>query len=100
PTATSCYFQAERSGVVGLPIPGCELKLLPNVDKLEARVRGPNVTPGYWKRPELTAECFDDEGFFLTGDAMRFVDPGRPELGLLFDGRVGEDFKLTTGTWV
>jgi feruloyl-CoA synthase len=63
-------------------------------------VRGPNVTPGYWKRPKLTQACFDEEGFLKTGDAMRFVDPRHPELGLVFDGRLGEDFKLSTGTWV
>ena len=100
PCATSCHYQAERSGVVGLPIPGSELKLVPTAEKLEVRVRGPNVTPGYWKRPKLTEDCFDEEGFLKTGDAMRFVDPRRPELGLLFDGRLGEDFKLSTGTWV
>jgi feruloyl-CoA synthase len=100
PAATSCYYQAECSGVVGLPVPGCELKLVPNADKLEARVRGPNVTPGYWKRPDLTRAFFDDEGFFKTGDALKFVDVARPELGLCFDGRLGEDFKLSTGTWV
>lgn len=100
PAATSCHFQAERAGVVGLPIPGCELKLVPSGDKLEARVRGPNVTPGYWGRPDLTAAAFDEEGFFKTADAMRFIDPARPDAGLLFDGRLGEDFKLTTGTWV
>jgi feruloyl-CoA synthase len=100
PAATSCHYQAERSGVVGLPIPGCELKLVPTGAKLEARVRGPNVTPGYWKQPELTARFFDEDGFFKTGDAMRWVDPERPERGLVFDGRLGEDFKLSTGTWV
>ncbi len=100
PAATSCHYRAERAGVVGLPLPGCEIKLVPTSDKLEARVRGPNVTPGYWKRPDLTAACFDEEGFFRTGDAMRFVDPERPEGGLCFDGRLGEDFKLSTGTWV
>jgi len=100
PAATSCHYQAERSGVIGLPLPACELKLVPSGDKLEARVRGPNVTPGYWRRPDLTAESFDEEGFLLTGDAVTFVDPQRPELGLLFDGRLGEDFKLNTGTWV
>jgi feruloyl-CoA synthase len=100
PAATSCHYQAERSGVIGLPMPGCELKLVPSGDRLEARVRGPNVTPGYYKRPDLTAACFDEEGFFKTGDAVRFVDPERPELGLLFDGRLGENFKLTTATWV
>jgi feruloyl-CoA synthase len=64
------------------------------------RVRGPNVTPGYWKAPELTAQAFDTDGFYLIGDAVRFADPDRPELGLFFDGRVAEDFKLNSGTWV
>lgn len=100
PLATSCHFQAERSGVIGLPVPGCELKLVPSGEKLEVRVRGPNVTPGYWKRPQLTASHFDAEGFYCIGDAVRFVDPERPERGLLFDGRVSEDFKLDSGTWV
>jgi feruloyl-CoA synthase len=100
PAATSCHFRAERSGLVGLPIPGCELKLVPSGDKLEARVRGPNVTPGYWKRPELTAEFFDEEGYFKTGDALGLVDPAHPERGLFFDGRLGEDFKLSSATWV
>lgn len=100
PAATSCHYRAERAGVIGVPIPGCELKLVPVGQTLEARVRGPNVTPGYWKRPELTADAFDEEGFFKTGDAMRFVDRNRPERGLLFDGRLGENFKLSTGTWV
>jgi len=100
PAATVCHFQADRSGCIGVPIPGCELKLVPSGDKLEARVRGPNVTPGYWKRPDLTARFFDEEGFFLTGDAVRLADSKRPELGLCFDGRIGEDFKLSTGTWV
>lgn len=100
PAATVCHFQADRSGCIGVPIPGCELKLVPSGDKLEARVRGPNVTPGYWKRPDLTSKCFDDEGFLLTGDAVRWAHPERPERGLYFDGRIGEDFKLSTGTWV
>jgi feruloyl-CoA synthase len=100
PLATDCHFQATRSGVIGLPVPGTELALVPNGDKLEVRVRGPNVTPGYWRRPDLTAASFDEEGFYRIGDAVRFVDPDRPELGLLFDGRVAEDFKLDSGTWV
>ena len=83
-----------------MPIPGTELKLVPSGDKLEVRVRGPNVTPGYWKAPELTAQAFDAEGFYLIGDAVKFADPERPELGLFFDGRVAEDFKLNSGTWV
>lgn len=100
PLATDCHFQAQRSGNVGVPIPGTELKLLPSGGKLEVRVRGPNVTPGYWKAPEQTAKAFDADGFYLMGDAMTFADPNRPELGLFFDGRVAEDFKLTSGTWV
>jgi feruloyl-CoA synthase len=100
PLATDCHFQAERSGNIGVPIPGTELKLVPSGDKLEVRVRGPNVTPGYWKAPELTAKAFDADGFYLIGDAVTFADPDRPERGLFFDGRVAEDFKLTSGTWV
>ncbi|MDH2357066.1 feruloyl-CoA synthase [Bradyrhizobium sp. SSUT112] len=100
PLATDCHFLAERSGNIGVPIPGTELKLVPSGDKLEVRVRGPNVTPGYWKAPELTRQAFDDEGFYLIGDAVKFADAGRPERGLFFDGRVAEDFKLNSGTWV
>lgn len=100
PLATSCHFQAERAGNIGLPVPGCELKLVPNGAKLEVRVRGPNVTGGYWRQPELSAQSFDEEGFYAIGDAVRFVDDAEPERGLYFDGRVAEDFKLTTGTWV
>jgi feruloyl-CoA synthase len=100
PLATDCHFQAKRSGNIGVPIPGTELKLVRSGDKLEVRVRGPNVTPGYWKAPELTAQAFDAEGFYLIGDAVTFADPARPELGLFFDGRVAEDFKLNSGTWV
>lgn len=100
PLATDCHFQAERSGVIGLPIPGTELKIVPNAGKQEVRVRGPNVTPGYWGHPELTRKAFDEDGFYLIGDAVRLVDEQRPERGLLFDGRVSEDFKLSSGTWV
>jgi feruloyl-CoA synthase len=100
PLATDCHFQAERSGNIGVPIPGTELKLVPSGDKLEVRVRGPNVTPGYWKAPELTAKAFDDDGFYLIGDAVTFADPDQPGQGLFFDGRVAEDFKLNSGTWV
>jgi feruloyl-CoA synthase len=100
PTATIGHFQPDRAGVIGLPLPGSELKLVPNGDKIEVSVRGPNVTPGYFRRPDLSAQSFDDEGFFKTNDAVRFVDPERPERGLLFDGRIGEDFKLSTATWV
>lgn len=100
PLATDCHYQAPRSGVIGLPAPGVELKLMPAGDKLEIRVRGPNVTPGYLGQPELTARAFDEEGYYRIGDAVRFADPGRPEAGLVFDGRVAEDFKLSSGTWV
>jgi len=100
PLATSCHFRAERAGVIGIPVPGCELKLVPAGPKLEARVRGPQVTPGYWKQQALTAESFDEEGFYRIGDAVRLLDEDRPELGLVFDGRMAEDFKLSTGTWV
>ncbi|MDE5447087.1 AMP-binding protein [Bradyrhizobium sp. CSA207] len=100
PLATDCHFLAERSGNIGVPIPGTELKLVKSGDKLEVRVRGPNVTPGYWKAPELTQQAFDEEGFYLIGDAVKFADPARPERGLFFDGRVAEDFKLNSGTWV
>jgi feruloyl-CoA synthase len=100
PLATDCHFQAKRSGNIGVPIPGTELKLVPSGDKLEVRVRGPNVTPGYWKARDLTEQAFDAEGFYLIGDAVTFADPDRPELGLFFDGRVAEDFKLNSGTWV
>jgi feruloyl-CoA synthase len=100
PLATDCHFQAPRSGVIGLPAPGVELKLLPAAGKLEIRVRGPNVTPGYLGQPELTAKAFDEEGYYRIGDAVRFADEGKPEAGLVFDGRVAEDFKLSSGTWV
>jgi feruloyl-CoA synthase len=100
PLATDCHFQAERPGVIGLPVPGCELKLLPSGARYEVRVRGDLVTPGYWRRPDLTAAHFDAEGFYKIGDAVRFQDEDCPERGLLFDGRLAEDFKLDTGTWV
>jgi feruloyl-CoA synthase len=87
-------------GTVGLPVPGCELKLVPNAGKLEARVRGPNITRGYLNAPEASSKAFDEEGFYCMGDALRFVDPLEPSKGMIFDGRVAEDFKLRTGTWV
>ena len=91
---------AARAGTVGLPVDGLEMKLVPAGDKLEARFRGPSITPGYWRQDELTRAAFDEEGFYRTGDAMRFADPADPQQGLEFDGRTAEDFKLTTGTWV
>ncbi|WJJ93521.1 AMP-binding protein [Neopusillimonas aromaticivorans] len=100
PLATDCHFQADRSGVIGVPVPGVTLKLVPNGDKTEVRVKGANVTPGYFEQPEDTAKAFDEEGFYKIGDAVKFADPDRPEAGLVFDGRVSEDFKLMSGTWV
>jgi feruloyl-CoA synthase len=100
PMALAAQFLADRAGVIGTPAPGVEMKLVPSGNKLEIRVRGPNITPGYWKRPDLTAAAFDEEGFYKPGDAVRFDDPADPSKGFVFDGRLAEDFKLTTGTWV
>ncbi len=100
PVASFCHWPAADIGGVGLPVPGCALKLVPDGGKLEMRVRGANVTPGYYRRPDLTQVAFDDEGYFKLGDAVAFIDPERPERGLRFDGRVSENFKLSSGTWV
>jgi feruloyl-CoA synthase len=100
PLATQVHFHIDRAGVIGLPVAGCELKLVPSAGKLEVRVRGEHVTPGYYKRPELTAAAFDEEGFYRIGDAVKLADPAEPSKGVMFDGRVAEDFKLSTGTWV
>jgi feruloyl-CoA synthase len=87
-------------GRIGVPVPGVELKLAPAGRQYEARIRGPNVTPGYWRAPELTAAAFDDEGYYMMGDALAFFDPDEPAKGFTFEGRLSEDFKLSTGTWV
>jgi feruloyl-CoA synthase len=100
PLATSVHWAIERAGVIGLPVAGCELKLVPTAGKLEVRVRGPNVMPGYYQRPDLTRAAFDDEGFYRIGDAVKLADAADPAKGIVFDGRVAEDFKLSTGTWV
>ena len=100
PFAICANGEIVRSGVVGLPAPGVELKLVPIDGKLEVRYRGPNVTPGYWRAPEQTAEHFDDDGWYCSGDALKFIDPQDPQLGMMFDGRIAEDFKLSTGTFV
>src|SRR5262245_3620276 len=100
PMATMAHFPIDQAGPIGVPAPGVQIKLVPNAAKLEIRVRGPNVTPGYWKRRDLDAAAFDDEGFYKPGDAVRLTDPARPAAGVAFDGRLTEDFKLTTGTWV
>ena len=100
PTATSTYWNTERVGLIGLPYPGIDLKLVPVGGKFELRIRGPIVMKGYHRQPELTAKAFDDEGFYMIGDAATFVDPSEPSEGLVFAGRVVEDFKLTSGTFV
>jgi feruloyl-CoA synthase len=100
PAALSCNWQSERAGNIGVPLPGVTLKLIPRDGKLEARLKGDNIMPGYWRAPDLTAAAFDDEGFYKIGDALKFADPDDPSKGMLFDGRLAEDFKLATGTWV
>jgi feruloyl-CoA synthase len=97
---TVVHWVTERVGLIGLPLPGITLKLVPNGTKLEVRVKGPTVTPGYHRRPDLTKAAFDEEGYYSLGDAAKFVDEADPEKGLVFDGRVTEDFKLDSGTWV
>ena len=100
PTSTGTYWDTERVGLIGLPFPGVELKMVPCGSKYELRLRGINVTSGYFGQPELTKKAFDEEGFYCIGDAGVFVDPDDPAQGLIFAGRVVEDFKLTTGTFV
>ena len=100
PTCTFAIPEDSRPGYIGCPVPGVEVKLVPAGDKHEVRFRGPNVMPGYWREPELTREAFDDEGYYRTGDAARPADPADPAQGLMFDGRIAEDFKLSTGTFV
>jgi feruloyl-CoA synthase len=104
-TETAPFFMSvkpatSRSGHVGLPVSGNDAKLIPNNGKLEVRAKGPNVTPGYWRQPELTAAAFDEEGFYKFGDAIKPVDPDDWHAGFDFDGRISEDFKLASGTWV
>jgi len=100
PAVTSAHFPIGKAGVIGLPLPGVQLKMVPSAAKFELRIKGPNVTPGYLNRPDLTAAAFDEDGFYKIGDAGAFADPGDPSKGITFDGRVAEDFKLSTGTWV
>jgi feruloyl-CoA synthase len=102
-TAPSCTFAVGTdvaSGHIGLPVPGVEVKLVPVDGKVEIRFRGPNLMPGYWREPALTAKAFDDDGFYRTGDAVKWIDAEQPQRGLLFDGRTAEDFKLSSGTFV
>jgi feruloyl-CoA synthase len=100
PMAMQTTWETDRAGTIGIPVPGVELKIVPAGSKLEARVRGPNITPGYWRQDELTRKVFDEEGFYSFGDAVRLIDPDDINKGLLFDGRLTEDFKLGNGTWV
>ncbi len=104
-TETAPFFMSvnprtSRSGHVGLPVPGNDAKLVPNNGKLEIRAKGPNVTPGYWRQPDLTKAAFDEEGFYKFGDALKPADPNDLDAGFDFDGRIAEDFKLASGTWV
>jgi feruloyl-CoA synthase len=100
PLACNVHWLNDRMGMIGLPIPGTSVRLVPEAGKLDFRVKGPQVTPGYLGRPELSAQAFDDQGFYRLGDAARFVDPADPEQGMVFDGRLSENFKLASGTFV
>ncbi|TCK26247.1 feruloyl-CoA synthase [Pseudonocardia endophytica] len=100
PAATSAHWTGARCGCIGVPLPGVTLKLVPDSGKREIRIAGPTITPGYLDRPDATAVAFDEDGFYRTGDAVVFVDENDPNQGLMFDGRIAEDFKLATGTWV
>jgi feruloyl-CoA synthase len=100
PVAMCCTWPQDKAGNIGLPVFGVSLKLVPVDGKLDARVKGPNITPGYWNAPELTADAFDEEGYYRFGDALRPADPDDLSAGFLFDGRTAENFKLDTGTWV
>ena len=100
PLATSTYTSSSRTGAIGLPIPGTAIKMVPHDDRYELRVQGPNVFPGYWREPEKTKAAFDAEGFYRIGDAGALADPASPAEGIVFRGRIAEEFKLGTGTWV
>lgn len=101
--APSCTFTTgplSMAGYIGLPAPGCEVRLVPVDGKLEGRFRGPHIMPGYWRAPQQTAEVFDEQGFYCSGDALKLADARDPQLGLMFDGRIAEDFKLSSGVFV
>jgi len=100
PFAVVANWEAGQSGGIGHPAVGVEMRLVPVGDKLEVRYRGPSVTPGFWRQEALTRDAFDAEGYYRSGDAARFLDPSEPQKGLVFDGRIAEDFKLTSGTFV
>jgi feruloyl-CoA synthase len=94
------HYLGAPTGCIGVPVPGCTVKLAPVGDRLEIRVKGPNVTPGYYRAPELAVAAFDEEGFYRSGDAVKLLDAGDPNQGMVYDGRIAENFKLLTGTWV
>jgi feruloyl-CoA synthase len=100
PAATTMHYLGAPTGCIGVPYPGTSIKLVPVSEKLEIRVKGPHVTPGYYRRPDLTAETFDEDGYYRSGDAVKLIDEHDPNQGMLFDGRIAENFKLVTGTWV
>lgn len=100
PSAMFANWGGAFSGLLGVPVAGMDVKLVPDGDKIEARYKAPNVTKGYWRNSEATAAAFDEEGYYKTGDAVKFLDENNPDKGLVFDGRIAEDFKLSTGTWV
>lgn len=100
PLATSAHFPLDHAGNIGVPVPGVSLKMVPVESKMELRVKGPNITPGYYRSPDLTDAMFDSDGYYLIGDAGKLVNPDNPSDGIEFDGRVAENFKLSTGTWV
>lgn len=100
PSAMFANWGGAFSGLLGVPVAGMDVKLVPDGDKMEARYKAPNVTKGYWRNPEATAAAFDEDGYYKTGDAVKFLDENNPDKGLVFDGRIAEDFKLSTGTWV
>ena len=100
PTACNVHWPNARMGMIGLPLPGTSVRLVPEAGKLDFRVKGPQITPGYLGQPELSAAAFDEEGFYRLGDAARFVEPGNPQAGMIFDGRLAENFKLASGAFV
>jgi feruloyl-CoA synthase len=100
PGISTTHWASRGGGEIGLPFPGLTIKLVPFEDRYEVRVQGPNVTPGYLRRPDLTAAAFDDEAFYRVGDLVQFANPDRPEDGLRFAGRLSENFKLSNGSWV
>lgn len=100
PSAMFANWGGAFSGLLGVPVAGMDVKLVPDGDKMEARYKAPNVTKGYWRNDEATKNAFDEDGYYKTGDAVKFLDENMPDKGLVFDGRIAEDFKLSTGTWV